>query len=642
MASIMSAQSHPRLPFYFFLFVIILSGWALRLYGLNWDQGYGLHPDERYITWVAASIHLPDRPSDLFDPAQTGLNPYRWPPDERSSEDRSRPFSYGHLPLYLLVLTAGGDADEARLALVGRVLSAAFDTATIVLAFALGRLLYGRATAVLAAAFVALTVMHIQLAHFAAFDTALTCFVVATLLFATRFVRYRRRRDVVAMGLCLGLAAGVKFIAILLLVPVAVANVLRWEHLLGRRQWRRLRRPLGLFALSLLVAMFAFGLTNPFSLIQPGEFIDNLKDQGAMLRGDDNFPFTRQYHGTLPFLYPIEQQLRWGMGLPLGLVTFGGLGWALVRVWRRSPQAEEWIALAWTVVYFGFTGSLYVKFMRYMLPVSPLLAIYGAGMLQVGRWQVGKLASGKRFFVVLCGLVILTTLFYAFAFLNVYRGDHPWLKLSRWIYAHVPPGATMAYERWDHHLPLSLKQAGVTRWPGEFNQSALDLYAPDTPGKLRTLLEGLAASDYLVIASNRLYGSTARWPERYPLTRRYYQLLFQGQMGYRLILLPDVERQPQLGPLALVADPFDVAGLPSPLPPEREQPAPLTLHLGRADESFTVYDHPRPLLFKNVAHLSVIEMERLFAGLLGGGGEWKSGPLKKLDSFPIVEIRYCP
>jgi len=209
-------------------------------------------------------------------------------------------------------------------------------------------------------------------------------------------------------------------------------------------------------------------------------------------------------------------------------------------------------------------------------------------------------------------LIILPTLLYALAFLNVYRGAHPWLSLSRWIYDHVPAGATIATERWDHQLPLTLAQDGRVRWPGEFQQQVLDAYAPDAEAKLRRMLEQLAGSDYVVVASNRLYGSTTRWPERYPLMRRYYEGLFDGWLGFQLVPVPDVERHPQLGPVALVDDPFGAAGLPSPLPPGRADPAPVTLKLGRADESFTVYDHPRPLLFKNVARLTAEEMARGF------------------------------
>jgi hypothetical protein len=304
--------------------------------------------------------------------------------------------------------------------------------------------------------------------------------------------------------------------------------------------------------------------------------------------------------------------LRWGMGLPLGLAAWAGLAYALVRAWRTPPRAEAWVPLAWVVIYFGLVGSLYVKFMRYMLPVAPLLAIYGAALIYAGArclvegrgWRAGSPGQRRVLGALPIALVIAPTLLYALAFLNVYRGDHPWLELSRWIYGHVPEGATIAYERWDHQLPLTLSQNGLVRWPGEFQQQLLDPYTLDTPVSLNRRLGQLAASDYLIVASNRSYGA------RDPMMRRYYEGLFDGRLGFQLVPTPGVERHPQLGPLALVDDPFGAAGLPSPLPTGRARPAPVTWNLGRADESFTVYDHPRPLLFRNVARLTAKEMVR--------------------------------
>jgi hypothetical protein len=622
------------------LIVILLSGWAIRLYGLNWDQGHGVHPDERYITWVASSIRLPDALEDLFDPRQTSLNPFVWPLGKEAGPkigtmqggvvmDRARAFSYGHFPLYLMVLVSGADADEARLALVGRVLSALFDTATILLVFALGRLLYGAVVGILAAVFVTLTVMHVQQAHFATVDATLAFFVVATLLFAVRFARFDRWRDALVACLCLGLAVGTKFSGILLLAPLGVALMLRGETF----GWRG-RRTLAVALLGLCVAFVVFASTNPFSLIQAGEFANNLQQQGAMLRGDDAFPFTLQYRGTRPYLYLVEQQLRWGMGLPLGLVAFGGVAYALLRALRCPGSIETWILLTWVGVYFGFYGSLYVKFMRYMLPLSPVLAVLGAALLLGGvrclgvpradssglnrrsrvRVRVANFFSRTRAALRMgtIAVVFLASAFYTLAFLNVYRSDHPWLKFSRWLYHSVPTDATIVYESWDHHLPLTLLNEEATWWPGAFNHQSIDLYAPDTPEKLQGMLAQLAASDYLIMASNRLFGSTTRAPERYPLTVRYYELLFDGRLGYELVSAPDIERQLRLGPIALLDDPFQAAGLPS---PPRDGPgpaAPLELILGRADESFTVYDHPRPMLFRNVARLSLEEMEQHF------------------------------
>ena len=56
-------------------------------------------------------------------------------------------------------------------------------------------------------------------------------------------------------------------------------------------------------------------------------FLDNIGTQGAMVRGEVDMPYTRQYSGTIPYFYFIEMQVSWGMGLLLGFVALIGLGW---------------------------------------------------------------------------------------------------------------------------------------------------------------------------------------------------------------------------------------------------------------------------------------------------------------------------
>jgi len=59
---------------------------------------------------------------------------------------------------------------------VGRALSALADLGTIVFAWFLARRIFGVRTAHLTALLLALTVLHIQLAHFFAVDTYVACF----------------------------------------------------------------------------------------------------------------------------------------------------------------------------------------------------------------------------------------------------------------------------------------------------------------------------------------------------------------------------------------------------------------------------------------------------------------------------------
>src|SRR5947207_15300856 len=51
--------------------------------------------------------------------------------------------------------------------------------------------------------------------------------------------------------------------------------------------------------------------------------------------------------------------------------------------WRiRKRNAGLWlVVLFWVVVYGAITGSFYVKFMRYMLPLYPFLTLIAASVL---------------------------------------------------------------------------------------------------------------------------------------------------------------------------------------------------------------------------------------------------------------------
>ncbi|MGM0401180.1 MAG: ArnT family glycosyltransferase, partial [Chloroflexota bacterium] len=147
----------------------------MRLYGIAWDEGYFFHPDERQIMFVVDALSFPWPPdwSILFSPESP------WNP---------RFFAYGSFPIYLLRIITGvvkrvvGDFAVLRQGyLVGRVLSTLFDVGTVYLLYHLGRKLYDRVIGLLSGAFLAFTVLHIQLSHFYSVDTLLVFFVVLTI-----------------------------------------------------------------------------------------------------------------------------------------------------------------------------------------------------------------------------------------------------------------------------------------------------------------------------------------------------------------------------------------------------------------------------------------------------------------------------
>ena len=97
---------------------------------------------------------------------------------------------------------------------------------------------------------------------------------------------------------------------------------------------------IGLILLSLGVAFLLFAVTSPFVLLDFENFQRAVLDeQGNMVSGVADFPFTRQYRGTTPYLYFIDQQIRWGMGWALGLLDAAGCELPTQLAHESSPQA---------------------------------------------------------------------------------------------------------------------------------------------------------------------------------------------------------------------------------------------------------------------------------------------------------------
>ena len=200
-----------------------------------------------------------------------------------------------------------------------------------------------------------------------------------------------------------------------------------------------------------------------------------------------------------------------------------------------------------------------------------------------------------HFLIILC-------LFYPLSFLSIYSRPHSRVSASEWIYENIPPHSAIAVEHWDDGLPLTLD---ALRNNGLYTFITLPLYNPDSAQKWQTILPLIRRSDYIILTSNRLWRSLSAIPLRFPQTTRYYQSLFNGSLGLKQIavfssypcLLPKKfdpswinSQKTDLTPpsLALTSTPY----------------CHLALNDDGAEESFTVYDHPKVVIFQKTPYFS--------------------------------------
>jgi hypothetical protein len=623
--------------------ILIVAG-ALRFTNLNWDLTQWIHPDEGHMRAVTGAIRWPDELSDYFDTRASSLNP----------RNNDQVYSYGTLPLFATRVVAEwleeGCAQQiapddvwaslnARLArwllaragapagplcpmgtftwtynaFVGRHLAALADLGTVLLIYLLGRRLYGDLAGILAMILAAFTVLMIQQAHFYTVDSAATFFTVLTALFAVRASTSRRPPwlDLGLAGLATGLATACKVSAAVaagLVALGAVAWVLQETSCESRRSNALGRALAGIalpVALAALLSLAAFRTAQPYAFdgpdflgLQPNaEWFDRLRQIGEEQSGVLDYPSGRQWTNRLPVLFPWLNIVIWGMGLPLGLAAW--IGWALIGVELARGARRHLVLWPWTTAYFAFYATRWVKAMRYFLPIYPLLILMAAyALLPLVQWGSETRERRRRWLGPLTvGCVLVLTATWGVGFFSIYTRPHTRIAASRWIYDNVAAGSVVANEHWDWGLPLRIDGRGGVS--DGYTGLTLALYDEDTPAKRAQLLELLDTADYLFLASNRLYGSIPRLPERYPLTTAYYRALFAGELGFELAA--EFTSYPAIGPLVFPNQERPFRLVEPEVSPQRDLTA---IPLPAAEESFSVYDHPDCLVFRKTGAYS--------------------------------------
>lgn len=565
---------------------ILTLAFGLRTFGHSWDEGWYLHPDERFIAIVLTDrIHLPSLSeiSSVFDPVHSPLNPRR---DDPSGRPLS--FAYGSLPLYVIGVVAwvagqvtGTDLKTYEHAWsVGRYGTALLDTGTILLAILYAQRTFGRLTAALTGVLLATSVILIQLAHFFTSDSWITFFAMASLVAALRLRETQARRWAIIAGMTVGAGLATKVSVITLAVPVAVA-LIPWTR--PSRAWFESER-ITRAAFAAAAAVITFAVFEPYALWHPGPFITDALTQWKIVNGHTDVPFTRQFVGTVRGVYQIDNLVRWGLGPVLGITVLIGFLAALPRV-VRTRHTGEVLLLSWIIPYELVIGMAEAKFLRYLAPIVPALVILAAAWL-VRLLDRQPARSLRRFAAwgLIC-VVLVTTFGWALAFESLYTRTNTRIAASEWIYRNIPPGSTLTAEYWDDALPLPLPGAR----PNLYETLSFDLYRDrDHEEAFSYIASVLQETDYIILSSNRLAASIPRLPWRYPVAIEYYRLLDAGQLGFQLV--HHGLDYPRLGPLSF---------------PDLS-----------ADESFRVYDHPEVRIYKKVEELSIAELRERFAPAL--------------------------
>ena len=345
-----------------------------RFTGIKWDDNHHLHPDERFLTMVESSISPVKSLGEYFDTANSTLNP----------NNRGYTFYvYGTLPIFIVRYVAGwfGQAGYDQVNVVGRILSGIFDLGTILMLYLIGKRLYRNArVGLLGALLLALSVLPIQLSHFFAVDTFANFFVYAALFAAVCISTARQAHDSEItdqaqekpvkkiwwldqwqefipygfFGLLYGMALASKVSIYALALSLPLAALIYCLNLPQEKRANAIPYILRNLVLAGIIAFVTFRIFQPYSFMGPGFFglqinknwLNSLKEIRNISSGNVDVPFALQW-ARRPITFSIENIVKWGLGLPLGIAAWAGFVWMVWRSikgdWKRHLLIVFWV-----------------------------------------------------------------------------------------------------------------------------------------------------------------------------------------------------------------------------------------------------------------------------------------------------------
>ncbi len=217
------------------------------------------------------------------------------------------------------------------------------------------------------------------------------------------------------------------------------------------------------------LAVLAFVIANPYSLLDPGSFWAGVGQQASLSAGQDPVKLgTRAGSGITYYLWTFT----WGLGW---VPTVAALGGTALLVARRRVGALL-VLIPACVFFIIFMGDQQRFFGRWLLPIFPVVALLAAyGAVELARWLSRSRGVPLGVAAALAGVLLLGQSVVADVHNDAVLSRPDTRNLARaWMVKHVPAGSKVVIEplvpdNWAMDVGVSLPATPTGerwwRWP---------------------------------------------------------------------------------------------------------------------------------------------------------------------------------
>ena len=503
----------------------------------------------------------------------------------------------------------------------------------------------------------------IQSAHFGTTESSLTFFFITSIFLSLKIIcKVKRNKSpnpfkliskyLLLISLTTGLAFGSKLTGLFCLFPIFIGYLIQSIRLMKSKIsiYKKYSGLLKFFIIGIifvLLTVFFCILFSPYNLIDQKEFLGTVfgYEQDVATGRYEAF-YTRQFTNTVPISFQMQKVFPFALGWPIYIL--GGIGILLsmlellihivlsilqkVQISKFKYQIKRIKSYCdiehldfICILLFGFwiylipNAFLFAKWTRFMTPIFPFFAIFSgytvSCLYQLFRFhrKIRNDNAKVLFFnwkldYWIIGLLVFICLLPGLAFFSIYIHPDTRIQASELIYENIPDKSYVLSETAnviDIPLHLTNNQQLTTN---NYTVISFDFYHMDENHKLfEELTKHLEMADYIFIPSRRIFANHMTQQVKYPLTTKYYQLLFSGRLGFKKVA--EISSFPCLFPKIPLINPD--GNIPEDSVYRNQNDLCAISSDEKAEETFTVFDHPVIRIYKKTLPFYTEQYKRM-------------------------------
>lgn len=401
-----------------FLIAILILGFILRIWGINFGLPFQFHQDEPIVVNHTLAYGTGDSNPHFFAiPPLTSYLLF---------------LIYG---IYFLLGKLAGIfstteafaisffKDPSIFYLLGRLFIGIIPgTLSILFTYKLYKRIFSSSSgALFAASLVAFNCLNVADSHYIYTDMLLSLFIIIAILQLIKTYNLARLKNYILSGIFIGLAIGTKYNAAILIVPFL------FTHLFICRNQKT-----GLFSINIIMgAIFLFltlFITNPFMFLDFKFFINSFAAQAGA-------------SGYVGWLHHISYSLRESIGLLFFIL--GLLGMLLLT---KENKQKGCLLFLFPIIFYLHLVFLSQPFPRYVIPLIPFFAI-ATGWL-IFEYLIPKLKENlaKKFSVALIFLLFIPLIIKSIKVDILLSSKDTRIEAADWMKIHINSQSRIALD----------------------------------------------------------------------------------------------------------------------------------------------------------------------------------------------------